>query len=83
MRKPFYNDQYFIAEQFMFVDMHTTQMAQIANQKINTLKLSYISAAYSKGRDEIFDLIKKSLMSYVSPDFVLYNEGFFNKEIDN
>jgi hypothetical protein len=77
MNKPFYNDQHTIAEQFIFLDTHICQMAQLANQKINTLKLSYIHAAYCNSRKELYALVKRTLLTYVSNDFVLEQEKFF------
>jgi hypothetical protein len=83
MSKPFYNDQLSVAEQFMFLDTHICHMASLAFQKINTLKLSYVHAAYCQNRQELFELVKKSLLNYVSTDFVLCEEGFFVNEIQN
>jgi hypothetical protein len=83
MNKPFYNDQHAIAEQFIFVDTHICQMAQLANQKIATLKLSYVHSAYCNSRKELYALVKRTLLTYVAPDFVLSEEKFFENHCDN
>lgn len=83
MNKPFYNDQLSIAEQFIFHDTHICQMAHLAHQKVTTLKLSYVHAAYCNSRKELYELVKKSLLNYVTTDFVLEQEQFFDKEMNN
>ena len=83
MNKPFYNDQHSIAEEFIFLDTHICQMAQLAHQKITTLKLSYVHAAYCNSRKELFALVKRTLLTYVNPDFVLEQEKFFENYSEN
>jgi hypothetical protein len=83
MNKPLYNDQHSIAEQFIFIDTHICQMSHLAFQKIHTLKLSYVNAAYCSSRKELYELVKRSLLNYVSADFVLAEEEFFEKELNN
>jgi hypothetical protein len=83
MNEPIYNDQSAIAEQFQFIDTHICQMASLAHQKVTTLKLSYIHAAYCSSRNELYELVKRTLLNYVSPDFVLAEEGFFDGEFEN
>jgi deoxyadenosine/deoxycytidine kinase len=83
MKQPFYNDQLAIAEQFIFIDTHICQMAQLAHQKINTLKLSYYHAAYCNNHNEIYELVKRSLLNFVTADFVLAEEKFLDNELDN
>jgi len=83
MNKPFYNDQHSIAEQFMFLDTHICQMAQLAQQKIATLKLSYVNAAYCNSRKELYALVKRTLLTFVTNDFVLEKEDFFNSYCEN
>ena len=83
MKKPFYNDQHAIAEQFIFLDTHICQMAQLAHQKITTLKLSYVHAAYCNSRQELFALVKRTLLTYVNSDFVLEQEKFFENYSEN
>ena len=83
MSKPFYNDQHAIAEQLMFVDAHICQMAQLAHQKVTTLKLSYVHAAYCNSRKELYALVKRTLLTYVTPEFVLSEEKFFDRELEN
>ena len=55
----YYNDQSYIAEQFMFVDNHTTQLSQLAIHKINSLKLSAIHAAFCYNRQELYSILCK------------------------
>ena len=83
MKKPFYNDQHAIAEQFIFLDTHICQMAQLAHQKITTLKLSYVHAAYCNSRKELFALVQRTLLTYVNSDFVLEQEKFFENYSEN
>lgn len=83
MKKPFYNDQHAIAEQFMFLDTHICQMAQLAHQKITTLKLSYVHAAYCNSRKELYALVKRTLLTQVTPLFVLDQEKFFDNYSEN
>jgi len=78
MNKPFYNDQHAIAEQLIFLDTHICQMAQLAHQKITTLKLSYVHAAYCNSRKELYALVKRTLLTFVTNDFVLQHEKFFD-----
>jgi len=78
MNKPFYNDQHAIAEQLIFLDTHICQMAQLAHQKITTLKLSYVHAAYCNSRKELYALVKRTLLTFVTNDFVLQQEKFFD-----
>ena len=83
MNKPLYNDQSVIAEQFFFVDTHICQMSSLAFQKIRTLKLSYVHAAYCSSRHELYELVKRTLLNYVTADFVLAEEGFFDNAMEN
>jgi hypothetical protein len=83
MSQPYYNDQLSIAEQFMFLDTHICHMASLASQKINTLKLSYVRSAYAASRKELYDLVNRSLLNYVTSDYVLCEEGFYIFEKEN
>ncbi|HVZ57315.1 MAG TPA: hypothetical protein VG870_11695 [Chitinophagaceae bacterium] len=73
---PYFNDQRYIAEQFLFLDNHVNQLAQLAMHKINSLRLSSIHAAFCYNREELYDLVRKSLLNFVSADTVLQQEGF-------
>ncbi len=55
----------------------------MAHQKITTLKLSYVHAAYCNSRKELFALVKRTLLTYVNPDFVLEQEKFFENYSEN
>jgi hypothetical protein len=77
------SDQLFIAERFIFIDDHTLQLSKLAIQKIKSLKLAFLHAAYCKNQQELFDMVKKSLLNYVTPGFVLCEEGFFESEMEN
>jgi hypothetical protein len=83
MKKPFYDDTLAIAEQFIFLDNHICQLAHLSSQKITALKLSYVHASYCSSHKEIYALVKKSLLNFVTPDFVLAEEKFFEDFIDN
>ncbi len=79
----YHNDQVYIAEQFMFTDNHTHQLSQLAIHKINSLRLSAIHAAFCYNRQELYDLVKRSLLNYVTPYSILCKEGFFENLQDN
>ena len=83
MRNLYHNDQAYIAEQFMFTDNHTHQLSQLAIHKINSLRLSAIHAAFCYNRQELYDLVKRSLLNYVTPYSILCKEGFFENGQDN
>lgn len=79
----YHNDQAYIAEEFQFVDEHTSQTARLAFFKINSYKLSLIKASFSSNKDDMTDIIKKTLLNYTDPGRVLANTGFFDAELDN
>ncbi|MER3498413.1 MAG: hypothetical protein C4308_07155 [Chitinophagaceae bacterium] len=83
MKKPVYDDTHCIAEQFQFLDTHICQMAKLSFQKVTALKLSYVHASYSVSHKEIYQLVKRSLLNYVTPDYVLAEENFFSDFIEN
>lgn len=83
MNKLFPNDQRSIAEECIFIDTHNCQVANLAYRKIATLKLSYYHAAFNNSQYELYELVKRSLLNYISPDKVLCREGFFENEIEN
>ena len=77
------NDQQQIAQDFIFTDVYTTEVAQLAFQKIKSLKLAGIHSAFCKNQQELYDMVKKSLLNFVPPEFILSEEGFFFAEIEN
>ena len=77
------NDQAHIAEEFLFIDDHITQTAQLAYLKINSYKLSLINAAFCMSREELAGIIKSSLFNYTVPGTILSDQGFFSAEIYN
>lgn len=83
MKKPYYNDQAHIAEEFQFIDEHTSQTARLAFFKINSYKLSLIKASFSTSKEDLTDIIKKTLLNYTDAGRVLSNTGFFTAELDN
>lgn len=83
MKQPYYSDQAHIAEEFHFLDDHTTQTARLAFFKINSYKLSLINTSFSISREELTGIIKNSLFNYTDPASVLVNVGFFVTVIDN
>ena len=83
MKKLYYDDTRSIAEQFQLLDTHICQLAQLSFQKITALKLSYVHASYSVSHKEIYQLVKRSLLHYVTPDFVLAEQCFIDDYIDN
>ncbi len=83
MRNLYPNDQAHIAEEFQFMDDHTTQTAHLAYLKINSYKLSLYNAAFCMSRDDLAGIIKSSLLNYTDPEALLADLGFFNAEIYN
>lgn len=83
MNKLYHNDQSHIAEEFMYMDDHTTQTARFAFFKINSYKLSLINAAFCMSREELTGIIKNTLLNYTAPVSILNDLGFFVGEIDN
>jgi len=83
MHRPYYNDQASIAEFFVFVDEHTTQTSRLAIYKINSYKLALANMAYCATKNDLLEIINKSLLNFVSPDVVLFNVGFFNSPMEN
>lgn len=79
----YFDDQRYIAEQFLFIDNHVNQLAQLAMHKINSLKLSSIHAAFCYNREELYDLVKKSLLNFVPAVSILQDEGFFDSNLQN
>jgi siderophore synthetase component len=83
MNKPYHNDQAHIAEEFMYMDDHTTQTARFAFFKINSYKLSLINAAFCISREELTGIIKNTLLNYTAPTDILHDLGFFATDADN
>lgn len=79
----YYNDQSHIAEEFHLIDDHTTQTARLASFKINSYKLSLVSAAFCANRDELHTIIKNSLLNYTDTGAILAGLGFFESEQEN
>ena len=78
-----HNDQQQIAQDFIFTDVYTFEVSQLAHQKIKSLKLASIHSAFCKNQRELYDMVKKSLLTFVSPEFILCEEGFFLAETEN
>ena len=78
-----HNDQKQIAQDFIFTDVYTSEVAQLAFQKIKSLKLAGIHSAFCKNQQELYDMVKKSLLNFVSPESILCEEGFFIAEVEN
>ena len=83
MNKPYHNDQAYIAGQFRFSDEHTVETARLAFFKINSYKLSLVSAAFCMTRKELTQIIKSSLLNYTDTGIILADTGFFLDEMDN
>lgn len=83
MNKPFYNDQAHLAEAFQFIDDLTTQTARLAISKVKSYKRSLISSPAGATREELREIIKKTLLNYTSPSTVLAELGFFEAESQN
>ena len=83
MHKLYHNDQADIAEEFLFRDEHTTQLARLAFFKINSYKLSLVHAAFCMSKEELTNIIKSSLLNYSAPSSLLAQMGFFEAETEN
>ncbi|HEY6505518.1 MAG TPA: hypothetical protein VIZ28_16200 [Chitinophagaceae bacterium] len=83
MNQPYHNDQAHIAEEFHFIDEHTSQTARLAFFKINSYKLSLIKASFNTSKEDLTDIIKSTLLNYTDPARVLANLGFFDAELEN
>ncbi len=83
MNKPYYNDQAHIAQEFQFVDDHTTQTARLAFFKIDSYKLSLIKSSFNISKEELSGIIQNTLLNYTAPSFILSDLGFFTAELDN
>jgi hypothetical protein len=83
MHHPYHNDQAHIAEQFYFIDDHTTETSRLAYYKINSYKLALTNASYCSSKEELQQIINNTLLNYVSPDAVLCNECFFEGQHEN
>jgi hypothetical protein len=83
MNKPYHNDQAHIAEEFHFLDDHTTQTARLAFFKINSYKLSLFKASFNTSKEELTGIIKGTLLNYTDPATVLADLRFFEVELNN
>lgn len=83
MNKPYHNDQAYIAEEFRFIDDHTSQTARLAHFKINSYKLSLIKASFCSNQDDLTGIIKNTLLNYTDPAMVLAKLGFFEADLYN
>ena len=82
-KPPYHNDQLHIAEHFVYIDDHITQMAQLAFLKINSYKLSLINAAFCMSKEELGDILKSTLLNYTPAASVLVETYFFEYELEN
>ena len=83
MNKPYYNDQAHVAQEFHFIDEHTSQTARLAFFKINSYKLSLIKSSFSTSLEDLTDIIKATLLNYTDSAKVLSNLGYFDAEVNN
>ncbi|MES1215971.1 MAG: hypothetical protein ABUT20_10665 [Bacteroidota bacterium] len=83
MNKPYHNDQAHIAEEFLFIDDHTSQTARLAFFKINSYQLSLIKASFCSSKEDLTGIINNTLLHYTDPATVLCNLGFFEAELCN
>lgn len=83
MNKPYHNDQAHIAEEFQFIDEHTSQTARLAFFKINSYKLSLIKSAFRTSREDLTDIIKNTLLNYTDGVDMLAHLGFFDAQLEN
>lgn len=83
MNQDYHNDQAHIAEESRLHDEHVVQLSRLAFFKINSYKLSLVNAAFCRSRNELFSIIKGSLLNYIDSTEVLADHGFFETAIEN
>lgn len=83
MHHPYHNDQAHIAEQFYFIDDHTTETSRLAYYKINSYKLAVTNKSYFASKEELEQIINTTLLNYTKPELVLSNEDFFEENHEN
>lgn len=78
------NEQDYLAEKFMILEYHITHASKIALLKIQSWKFAMktpeVGARYQKAAE---DMVKQSLLSFVSNSHVLSEEGFYFRPIAN
>jgi hypothetical protein len=78
------NEQDYLAEKFMILEYHITHASKIALLKIQSWKFAMktpeVGARYQKAAE---DMVKQSLLSFVSNTHVLSEEGFYFRPIAN
>ena len=78
------NEQDYLAEKFMILEYHITHASKIALLKIQSWKFAMktpeVGARYQKAAE---DMVRQSLLSFVSNSHVLSEEGFYFRPIAN
>lgn len=83
MKQPIYNDQAYIAERFKLTDDEISQSSALAICKIHSYKLSLQHLPYGTTPEELWELVRQSLLYYTDSIDVLEQLGFFNEMIEN
>jgi hypothetical protein len=83
MKQSFFDDHSHIAEQFMLGEEHLAQMSKLTYHKINSFKLSLSNQAFCMSKNDLGNLIKSTLLNYISPVLLLSHLGFFESEAGN
>ena len=78
------NETDYLAEKFMILEYHIAHASKIALLKIQSWKFATrnpeVGARYQQAAE---DMVKQSLMSYVPNSYILSEEGFFFRPINN
>jgi hypothetical protein len=83
MKKLFFDDHAYIAEQFLIAEKFTAQSALFASYKINSFKLSLRNEAFCMNREDLQKLLKGTLLNYTHPSLILSYLEFFKTENRN
>ena len=78
------NEQDYLAEKFMILEYHITHASKIALLKIQSWKFAMktpeVGDRYQKAAE---DMVKQSLLNFVSNTHVLSEEGFYFRPVAN
>lgn len=83
MNTNIHNQQSFIAEQFMRADRHLTTRSRRALMKVQSWNLTHLPGTDENFKSQVKELLKDSLLTYVSNGYVILQEGYYYTLLDN
>ena len=83
MHSYFRNHQLYLAEKSLWLDRHVVKTSKRALIKIESWKLIAQSADYEEQTRLIKKLLKDSLLTAISNEAILNQEGYFNSNLEN